>query len=99
MVNRIDGQSRPLFIFDSADTARIVGEMARLPHLSRIENGVHGCLDAVIVENEWGWVEEITATYVVVRLSVSTDAALDQQGLTDMALAVANGYLENWRDA
>jgi small-conductance mechanosensitive channel len=24
--------------------------------------------DAVIVENEWGWVEEITATYVVIRL-------------------------------
>lgn len=24
--------------------------------------------DAVIVENEWGWVEEINATYVVVRL-------------------------------
>lgn len=37
--------------------------------------------------------------YVVVRLSVSPDAALDQQGLTDMALEIANGYLENWRDA
>jgi hypothetical protein len=37
--------------------------------------------------------------YVVVRLSVSKDAALDQQGLTDMALAIANGYLENWREA
>ena len=24
--------------------------------------------DAIIVENEWGWVEEITSTYVVVRL-------------------------------
>ena len=24
--------------------------------------------DAVVVENEWGWIEEITATYVVVRL-------------------------------
>jgi small-conductance mechanosensitive channel len=24
--------------------------------------------DAVIVENEWGWIEEITSTYVVVRL-------------------------------
>jgi small-conductance mechanosensitive channel len=24
--------------------------------------------DAVVVEGEWGWVEEITATYVVVRL-------------------------------
>lgn len=37
--------------------------------------------------------------YVVVRLSVSKDAALDQQGLTDLAVELANGYLENWREA
>ncbi len=24
--------------------------------------------DAVIVENEWGWVEEITGTYVVIKI-------------------------------
>ena len=24
--------------------------------------------DAVVVENEWGWIEEITATYVVIRI-------------------------------
>lgn len=24
--------------------------------------------DAVVVENEWGWIEEITATYVVIKL-------------------------------
>ena len=24
--------------------------------------------DAVVVEGEWGWIEEITATYVVLRI-------------------------------
>ncbi|MBO3733662.1 hypothetical protein [Glycomyces niveus] len=38
-------------------------------------------------------------TYTVVRLSVAEDAGMDQQGLTDLALAIANGYLANWRDA
>lgn len=37
--------------------------------------------------------------YVVVRLAVSPEAAMDQQGLTDMAMEIANGYLENWREA
>jgi hypothetical protein len=37
--------------------------------------------------------------YVVVRLSVSQDAGLDQQGLTDLTTEIANSYLENWRDA
>lgn len=38
-------------------------------------------------------------TYMVVRLSVAEEAGMDQQGLTELALAIANGYLENWRDA
>jgi hypothetical protein len=38
-------------------------------------------------------------SYTVVRISVGADAAMDQQGLQDLALAIANGYLENWRDA
>ncbi|MDA1362455.1 hypothetical protein O1R50_22715 [Glycomyces luteolus] len=38
-------------------------------------------------------------SYTVVRISVTEDAAMDQQGLTDLALAIANAYLENWRDA
>lgn len=37
--------------------------------------------------------------YLVVRLSVAPDAALDQQGLTDLATQLASAYLENWRDA
>ncbi|WP_205324357.1 hypothetical protein [Glycomyces sp. YM15] len=38
-------------------------------------------------------------SYTVVRISVSGDTAVDQQGLTDLAVAIANAYLENWRDA
>lgn len=37
--------------------------------------------------------------YLVVRLSVAEGAGLDQQGLTDLTTALANAYLENWRDA
>lgn len=37
--------------------------------------------------------------YLVVRLSVSKDTAMDEQGLTDLTTALANAYLENWRDA
>ncbi|MFG3341981.1 hypothetical protein [Glycomyces sp. NPDC048151] len=36
-------------------------------------------------------------SYTVVRISVSPDAAMDQQGLNDLALEIANGYLANWR--
>jgi hypothetical protein len=37
--------------------------------------------------------------YLVVRLAVSKDTAMDEQGLTDLTTALANTYLENWRDA
>ena len=35
--------------------------------------------------------------YLVVRLAVAQEAAMDQQGLTDMATEMASSYLENWR--
>ncbi|MCC3763853.1 hypothetical protein K3N28_12330 [Glycomyces sp. TRM65418] len=37
--------------------------------------------------------------YVVVRLSVAPDTAVDEQGLTDLATELANAYLERWQDA
>lgn len=37
--------------------------------------------------------------YLVVRLSVAKEAALDQQGLADLTTELANAYLENWREA
>jgi hypothetical protein len=37
--------------------------------------------------------------YMVVRLSVAQDAALDQQELTDLTSAIATSYLERWREA
>jgi hypothetical protein len=37
--------------------------------------------------------------YLVVRLSVAQDAALDQQGLTDLTSDIATSYLERWREA
>jgi len=37
--------------------------------------------------------------YVVVRLAVSKDAAVDEAALTDMTMQLAEAYLANWRDA
>src|SRR6185312_8041962 len=59
----------------SAGLAGLVLGMAMKPTLSSLIAGVQIALtqpirmeDAVIVEGEWGWIEEITSTYVVVRL-------------------------------
>lgn len=59
----------------SAGLAGLVIGMAAKPTLANLIAGIQIALsqpmrieDAVIVENEWGWIEEITATYVVVRL-------------------------------
>jgi len=59
----------------SAGLAALVIGMAAKPTLANLLAGVQIALaqpmrieDAVIVENEWGWIEEINATYVVVRL-------------------------------
>jgi small-conductance mechanosensitive channel len=62
-------------LFASAGVAGIVAGLAARPVLSNLFAGVQLAMtqpiridDAVIVENEWGWIEEINATYVVVRL-------------------------------
>jgi small-conductance mechanosensitive channel len=62
-------------LFASAGVAGLIAGLAARPVLSNLFAGVQIAMtqpirleDAVIVENEWGWVEEITATYVVVRL-------------------------------
>lgn len=59
----------------SAGLAGLVIGMAMKPTLGNLVAGVQIALtqpirieDAVIVENEWGWIEEIMSTYVVVRL-------------------------------
>jgi len=62
-------------LFASAGVAGLVAGFAARPVLSNLIAGVQLAVtqpiridDAVIVENEWGWVEEITSTYVVLRL-------------------------------
>jgi small-conductance mechanosensitive channel len=62
-------------LFASAGAAGIVVGLAARPLLSNLFAGVQLAMtqpiridDAVIVENEWGRVEEITSTYVVVRI-------------------------------
>jgi small-conductance mechanosensitive channel len=59
----------------SAGLAGLVVGMAARPVLSNLIAGVQLALtqpirldDVLIVEGEWGWVEEITGTYVVLRL-------------------------------
>ncbi len=62
-------------LFASAGAASLVIGLAARPLLANLIAGVQIAVtqpirleDAVIVEGEWGWVEEITGTYVVVRL-------------------------------
>ena len=62
-------------LFASAGVAGIVAGLAARPVLSNLFAGVQLAMtqpiridDAVIVENEWGTIEEITSTYVVVRI-------------------------------
>ena len=62
-------------LFASAGAASLVAGLAARPLLTNLIAGVQIAItqpirleDAVIVEGEWGWVEEITSTYVVVRL-------------------------------
>ncbi len=59
----------------SAGLAGLVVGMAMRPTLSNLLAGVQIALtqpirlqDAVIVEGEWGWIEEINTTYVVVKI-------------------------------
>ncbi len=62
-------------ILASAGIAGIVVGLAARPTLSNLIAGVQVALtepirldDVVIVEGEWGWIEEIRTTYVVVRI-------------------------------
>lgn len=62
-------------IFASAGIAGLVIGMAARPTLSNLIAGIQMALtepirldDVVIVEGEWGWIEEIGTTYVVVRI-------------------------------
>lgn len=62
-------------LFASAGAAGLILGLAARPVLGNLIAGVQIAItqpikleDVVIVEDEWGWVEEIFATYVVVRL-------------------------------
>jgi small-conductance mechanosensitive channel len=62
-------------LFASAGLAGIVAGLAARPLFENLIAGVQLALtqplrleDAVVINNEWGWVEEITSTYIVVRL-------------------------------
>ncbi len=62
-------------LFASAGAAGLVVGLAARPVLSNLIAGVQIAItqpiridDAVVVENEWGWIEEIGGSYVVIRL-------------------------------
>lgn len=62
-------------LFASAGVAGIVLGLAARPAIANLIAGIQIALsqpirvdDVVIVEGEWGWIEEITTTYVVVRI-------------------------------
>src|SRR3984957_18156975 len=62
-------------LFASAGVAGVVFGIAAQPVLSNLIAGVQIAItqpirleDAVTVQNEYGWIEEISATYVVIRL-------------------------------
>jgi small-conductance mechanosensitive channel len=63
-----------LSLFASAGIAGLIAGLAARPVLANLIAGLQIAVtqpirlgDAVVVENEWGWIEEITATYVVIR--------------------------------
>jgi len=62
-------------VFASAGAAGLVVGLAARPVLTNWLAGIQIALtqpirleDSVVVEGEWGWIEEITTTYVVVRI-------------------------------
>lgn len=64
-----------LSLFASAGAAGLVVGLSARPLLSNLIAGIQIALtqpirleDAVVVEGEWGWIEDITSTYVVVRI-------------------------------
>lgn len=68
-------QAYGVSLFASAGVAGIVLGFAARPILASLIAGIQIALtqpiridDVVIVEKEWGWIEEITSTYVIIRL-------------------------------
>ena len=62
-------------LFASAGAAGLIVGLSARPLLSNLIAGVQLALtqpirleDAVVVEGEWGWIESITSTYVVIRI-------------------------------
>jgi small-conductance mechanosensitive channel len=62
-------------LFTSAGLAAVVAGLAARTMITNLLAGVQIALtqpiqieDAVVVEGEWGWIEEITTTFVVVRI-------------------------------
>jgi small-conductance mechanosensitive channel len=62
-------------LFASAGAAGLVVGLAARPQLSNLLAGIQIAMtqpirleDAVVVEGEWGWIEKIASTYVVVRI-------------------------------
>lgn len=80
-------------------SAGVIGVIAGIAARSTIGNLVAGIQiafsepirldDVVVVEDEWGWIEEITLTYVVVRL-------WDKRRLTLPTLYFVEEPFENW---
>ncbi|MCC6915145.1 MAG: mechanosensitive ion channel family protein [Rhodospirillaceae bacterium] len=62
-------------LFASAGAAGLIVGLAARPVLSNLIAGIQLAVtqpirlnDAVVVEGEWGWIEEITSTYVVIKV-------------------------------
>jgi len=62
-------------LFASAGAAGIVVGLAARPVLSNLLAGIQIALtqpirveDSVVIDGEWGWVEDITSTYIVIRI-------------------------------
>lgn len=80
----------------SAGVAGLVAGLAARPILENLIAGVQIALtrpiqidDAVVIEGEWGWIEEIAATYVVVRI-------WDQRRLIVPLTKIISEPLQNW---
>lgn len=83
-------------VLASAGVISIVAGLAAQSTLSNVFAGLTLAFsdalridDAIIVEEEWGWVEEITLTYVVVRL-------WDDRRLILPSTYFANNPFQNW---
>jgi small-conductance mechanosensitive channel len=62
-------------LFASAGVAGLAVGLAARPLLANLVAGIQIAMtqpirigDAVLVENEWGWIDDITSTYVVIKL-------------------------------